>query len=53
MSTRLAQASDARVIAVVHVRSWQAAYQDLLPRDYLDSLDPDQRGAAWPEVPRR
>jgi hypothetical protein len=40
MSIRLAQASDARAIAEVHVRSWQAAYRDLLPQEYLDGLDP-------------
>ena len=27
-------------IAVVHVRSWQAAYRGLMPQDYLDGLDP-------------
>jgi GNAT superfamily N-acetyltransferase len=47
MSTRLARASDARAIAAVHVRSWQAAYRGLIPQDYLDSLDPDQRRAGW------
>jgi GNAT superfamily N-acetyltransferase len=47
MTTRLARASDARAIAVVHVRSWQGAYRDLRPREYLDGLDPGQRVAGW------
>jgi GNAT superfamily N-acetyltransferase len=47
MSTRLARASDARAIAVAHVRSWQAAYQGLVPQEYLDGLDPGQRRAGW------
>jgi GNAT superfamily N-acetyltransferase len=53
VSTRLAQVSDARAIAVVHVRSWQAAYRGLLPQDYLDRLDPDQRIARWEEQLRQ
>jgi GNAT superfamily N-acetyltransferase len=47
MSTRLARASDARAIAEVHVRSWQAAYRDLLPQEFLDGLDPGQRRPGW------
>ncbi|MGH3397477.1 MAG: GNAT family N-acetyltransferase [Streptosporangiaceae bacterium] len=47
MSIRRAQASDAGAIAVVHVRSWQAAYRGLLPQDYLDGLDPGPRVARW------
>ena len=45
MSIRPAQASDARAIATVHVRSWQSAYRGLLPQDYLDGLDPAARTA--------
>jgi GNAT superfamily N-acetyltransferase len=47
VSIRRARAGDARAIATVHVRSWQAAYRGLLPQDYLDSLDPEQRVARW------
>jgi len=36
---RLAQPQDAADIARVHVRSWQQAYHDLIPADYLTSLD--------------
>jgi GNAT superfamily N-acetyltransferase len=44
---RQARAGDAGQIAVVHVRSWQAAYRGLVPHDYLDDLDPDLRQASW------
>jgi GNAT superfamily N-acetyltransferase len=47
VSVRVARAADARAIAVVHVRSWQAAYRGLLPQDYLDGLDPGQRVPRW------
>ena len=44
---RPARMQDVREIAVVHVRSWQAAYQGLLPQAYLDGLDPGQRIGQW------
>ncbi|MEU4266409.1 GNAT family N-acetyltransferase [Streptomyces sp. NPDC026092] len=47
MPIRSALPEDAAAIAAVHVRSWQAAYRDLLPRAYLDSLDVDERAAVW------
>jgi len=47
MSTRRAQVEDAPAIALVHVRSWQATYRGMVPRDYLDRLDPEQRAARW------
>ncbi len=34
-------------IAIVHVRSWQAAYLRLMPQDYLDSLEAGQRLPVW------
>ncbi len=34
-------------IGIVHVRSWQAAYQGRFPQEYLDGLDSVQRGEAW------
>ena len=40
MGVRRATPQDARSIAEVHVRSWQAAYQGLIPQEYLDALDP-------------
>jgi GNAT superfamily N-acetyltransferase len=47
MGIRRAHPADARAVAVVHVRSWQAAYRDLMPQDFLDRLDPDQRSERW------
>jgi GNAT superfamily N-acetyltransferase len=47
---RQARAGDVKAIAVVHVRSWQAAYQGMVPQDYLDGLDPAQRETLWDTV---
>ena len=47
MDIRPARMQDAPEIAVVHVRSWQAAYRGLLPQAYLDGLDPAQRIGQW------
>lgn len=38
---RVATSADAYAVARVHVRSWQAAYQGLIDRDYLESLTPE------------
>ena len=37
-------------IAIVHVRSWQAAYRGLIPQDYLDSLEADKRLPVWERI---
>ncbi len=34
-------------VARVHVRSWQAAYRELLPDDYLDRLRPEDRAQRY------
>ena len=34
-------------VACVHVRSWQAAYRNILPDDYLDQLRPEDRAAKY------
>jgi RimJ/RimL family protein N-acetyltransferase len=44
---RRATTGDALAIATVHVRSWQVAYRDLLPRSYLDGLDPERSRGPW------
>ena len=44
---RPATLADAAEIAVIHVRSWQAAYRGLMPQDFLDALDPAARAARW------
>ena len=47
---RKAGVSDATAVSVVHVLSWQAAYEGLMPRDYLDGLDPARRRELWDVV---
>ncbi len=39
--------SDAEAIAVVHMRTWQAAYRDLMPPDFLEQLDVAERAERW------
>lgn len=34
-------------VAAVHVRSWQAAYRNILPDDYLNQLRPEDRAAVY------
>lgn len=43
MPIREAEPKDARAIAEVHVRSWQAAYRGQLTDDYLDGLSVEER----------
>jgi GNAT superfamily N-acetyltransferase len=43
MLLRPAEPEDALAVAGVHVRSWQAAYRNILPDDYLDRLRPEDR----------
>jgi GNAT superfamily N-acetyltransferase len=50
MDIRLAWMGDVPEIAAVHVQSWQAAYQGLLPQAYLDGLHPGQRIGQWERV---
>jgi GNAT superfamily N-acetyltransferase len=47
MFLRPAEPQDAMAVAVVHVRSWQAAYRTLLPDDYLDQLRPEDRAHSY------
>jgi RimJ/RimL family protein N-acetyltransferase len=44
---RSATLDDARAIAEVHVKSWQAAYRGLLPQEFLQSLSVDRREQQW------
>lgn len=50
MDVRPARLEDASQIAVIHVKSWQAAYRGLLPQEFLDRLDPAQRVSGWKRV---
>lgn len=47
VTVRPARPDDARGIARVHVRGWQSAYENLLPREFLDGLSIDQRESKW------
>jgi ribosomal protein S18 acetylase RimI-like enzyme len=44
---RRARPTDARAIAQVHVRTWQHAYRDLLPAEFLAGLSVDARESFW------
>ncbi len=46
-SVRAATVRDAAQLAAIHIRSWRAAYQGLLPQDYLDTLDTSDRAERW------
>ncbi|HEY0187200.1 MAG TPA: GNAT family N-acetyltransferase [Cellulomonas sp.] len=46
-AVRPARPEDAAGIAAVHVRSWQQAYADHLPAEYLAALDVAARTAEW------
>ena len=37
-------------IAIVHVRSWQTAYRGLVPQEYLDQLEVEQRYSVWERI---
>ena len=47
MNIRKAVRADTTRIAEIHVRSWQAAYKDLLPEDFLSTLDIHKREKMW------
>jgi uridine kinase len=47
MVIREATLEDARAIATIHVRSWQSAYQGIVPETFLRSLSIDAREARW------
>ena len=49
-SVRPATARDAKAIAEIHVATWQAAYSDLLPADYLAKMTVEKRQAYWREA---
>lgn len=46
---REAEPGDAAVCAAVHVRSWKATYRGMVPDEYLDALQPEDRLTAWQE----
>lgn len=50
MLVRPATPDDAHGVAVVHVRSWQAAYRGLLPQAVLDDLSVSRREEGWRRI---
>jgi ribosomal protein S18 acetylase RimI-like enzyme len=44
---RLATIEDAETIAVIHVRTWQAAYEGIVPAQFLPSLSIQERAEMW------
>jgi len=50
---RLAEQRDVKLIADVHVRSWQAVYRGHMPDDYLDNLSVVRRAEYWANSLRR
>jgi GNAT superfamily N-acetyltransferase len=49
VQVRLAQLTDARAIATIHVDGWQVAYRGIMPDSLLDSLDVDEVTVRWVE----
>jgi RimJ/RimL family protein N-acetyltransferase len=47
VSVRRASPQDARGIAEVHVRTWQAAYRHAFPAEVLDRLSVEERETRW------
>jgi ribosomal protein S18 acetylase RimI-like enzyme len=47
VQVRPAQPGDARGIAEVHVRTWQATYPGIVPDEYLASLSIEKYEAMW------
>jgi RimJ/RimL family protein N-acetyltransferase len=53
MTVRLAELADAPAVALVHVRSWQAAYRGQIPDEVLDNLSVEDRESMWErEIPK-
>lgn len=50
LTARRATVADAPGIARVHVVSWQQTYADVLPLEFLTSLDVDRRRHGWERV---
>ena len=47
MNLRPATPADAREIAEVHVRTWQAAYAHIFPAEFLAELSVERRAQTW------
>lgn len=53
VTIRVATPADAAGIAAVHVRSWQEAYEGIVPDEYLAGLDVAARTQEWVDHLRR
>jgi GNAT superfamily N-acetyltransferase len=49
-SVRPATPRDAKAIAEIHVATWQAAYKDVMPEDYISKMTVEKRQAYWREA---
>ncbi len=49
VSVRVGWADDAAGIAEVQVRAWRTTYDEMLPGEVLDAIDPGEFAAAWHE----
>jgi ribosomal protein S18 acetylase RimI-like enzyme len=47
LALREARRGDELAVAEVHVRSWQEAYRELMPPEFLAGLDPRDRAARY------
>ena len=47
LTIRPAETDDAPAIAKVHVETWRAAYQGIVPQDYIDTLTVQSRTLSW------
>ena len=50
LTIRSAEAEDAARIANVHVKTWRATYQGILPQSFLNNFTEDQRAIAWVRI---
>jgi GNAT superfamily N-acetyltransferase len=47
VATRPPTPDDADALGLVHVRAWQAAYGDVMPREFLAGLSVERRADGW------
>jgi ribosomal protein S18 acetylase RimI-like enzyme len=50
MPIRIAEKSDAKAIAKIHVDTWQSAYVGHIPQDVLDGLSVKHRTNVWTDI---
>lgn len=47
VAVRGARVDDAEALARAHVLAWQVGYRGMMPQDYLDGIDLDERIVQW------